>query len=146
MTGPNNGFLADFSAAADWIANLSATYNRGPLTVTGQVRFVSSGELDYDSLGPGDPGFCLDCTGTVSDNSIPAHATFNLSGSWDFEDLLIPGSKMQVFLVVNNLFDKDPPVAPGVGFGGGAIGGTNPIFFDTIGRAFRFGLRASFGQ
>jgi iron complex outermembrane receptor protein len=45
---------------------------------------------------------------------------------------------MQLFGTVNNVFDKDPPFAQG------GTGGTNPVFFDTIGRAYRAGLRVSF--
>ena len=51
---------------------------------------------------------------------------------------------MQVFATINNLFDKEPPVAAGSGFGGNSNGGTNAVFFDTLGRAFRVGLRVTF--
>jgi hypothetical protein len=39
---------------------------------------------------------------------------------------------------------RHAPTAAGSGFGGNANGGTNPVFFDTLGRAFRVGLRATF--
>jgi hypothetical protein len=44
---------------------------------------------------------------------------------------------LQVYCVVNNLFDKTPPIAVGGGaFGASnANGGTNAIFFDTLGRS-----------
>jgi outer membrane receptor protein involved in Fe transport len=52
--------------------------------------------------------------------------------------------KTQVFAAIDNLFDKDPPIAAGSGFGGNTNGGTNAVFFDTLGRAFRVGVRMDF--
>jgi outer membrane receptor protein involved in Fe transport len=49
-----------------------------------------------------------------------------------------------LFAAVDNVFDKNPPIAAGSGFGGNANGGANPVFFDTLGRAFCVGLRATF--
>ncbi len=60
-----------------------------------------------------------------------ASATYvNLSGSYDLS------KKLQVFGSVNNLFDKDPPVAPG---GNGYP--TNPVYFDTYGMTWKLGVR-----
>jgi iron complex outermembrane receptor protein len=44
--------------------------------------------------------------------------------------------------VVNNVFDRDPPIAPGSG--ANANGGTNAIYFDTLGRVFQIGVRTNF--
>ena len=41
---------------------------------------------------------------------------------------------------ISNLFDKDSPFAGG-GFGAGP---TQPIFYDTVGRYYKIGVRASF--
>jgi outer membrane receptor protein involved in Fe transport len=48
------------------------------------------------------------------------------------------GNRLQFWGSVNNLFDKDPPLV------GGSVGGTQPLFFDTLGRTYRVGLRMSF--
>jgi outer membrane receptor protein involved in Fe transport len=47
---------------------------------------------------------------------------------------------------VNNIFNKQPPFTVGGGdFGpSNSYGGTNPIFFDTMGLAYRVGFRLSF--
>ncbi len=45
----------------------------------------------------------------------------------------------QLFWSVNNLLDEDPAVAPG-----GNAYPTNPVFFDTIGRRARIGVRFTF--
>jgi outer membrane receptor protein involved in Fe transport len=68
---------------------------------------------------------------------------FALSGAYTFEDLGTV-SGLQIYGVVNNLFDKEPPIAAGTGNGGNTNGGTNAIYFDTMGRSFRLGVRANF--
>jgi len=45
---------------------------------------------------------------------------------------------VQLFGVVNNLFDKDPPFAPEGQYP------TNPTYFDQIGRTYRVGVRVQF--
>ena len=44
---------------------------------------------------------------------------------------------LQVFGTLDNIFNRDPPVAPG---GNGYP--TNPVYFDTYGRTWRVGVRA----
>ena len=113
------------------------------LTITGQVRYVSSGIMNYYGITPGEPGFAtaLPPLVTMNTNSVPSYSIFNLAGSYDFK---IRGSTLQFFAAVDNVFDKTPPVAAGTGLGGNGNGGTNPVFFDTLGRSYRIGLRASF--
>jgi outer membrane receptor protein involved in Fe transport len=143
MTGTNNGFLADFQSSADFVANLSATWTRGPLSITGQVRYVSDGTMDYNGVGPDDPRFSVgNPDESYSDNTVPSYQVFNGSAAYTFEDLMGARS-VQLFGVVDNIFDKTPPIATGPAFGAGN-GGTNPIFFDTLGRSFRLGVRAEF--
>ena len=43
--------------------------------------------------------------------------------------------RFELFGSVSNVFDKDPPPAPETQFY------TNPVYFDTLGRYFRFGGR-----
>src|SRR5690606_6440593 len=74
---------------------------------------------------------------TVTDNSVDSRVYLSWSGSYDFPRA--DGRALQVFWVVNNLLDRDPPVAPG-----GNLYPTNPVFFDTIGRRFRAGVRFAF--
>ncbi len=143
QTGTGNNFLSDNQPTAKWVSNLSATYNQGPLSVTGQARYVSSGTMDYLGALPGQPA---PANGrTVSVNSVPSYAVFSMSGAYSFENLGVLKS-LQVFGVINNLFDRDPPVAVGGGAFGpsNGFGGTNPVFFDTQGRTFKLGIRTTF--
>jgi outer membrane receptor protein involved in Fe transport len=144
QTGTANSFLADQQPTAEWVANFSATFNRGPLSVTGQARYVSDGKYNYRGVAPGDAGFPLTFPAggaALSSNHVPSYAVFALSGSYDFANVF--GTKtLQVYGVVNNLFDRDPPLA--VGNGANNNGGTNAIFFDTMGRSYRLGARVTF--
>jgi len=142
QTGTGNSFLSDNQPTADWQATLSTTYNQGPFSVTGNARYVSSGVMDYlgTTSATTDPTLH-----TLSDNHVPSYAVFGLTSSYTFENVG-PLKTMQVWAAVDNVFDKEPPVAVGGGaFGASnANGGTNAIFFDTLGRTFKLGLRTSF--
>ena len=128
------------------VGTLSATFNRGPLSVTGQGRFVSHGTNNYR-------GVTADANGnyatpplsgaTLQDNYVPSYQVFTLSGSYKWENVSVL-KDLQVFGVIDNLFDKEPPFAAGNGSGGNANGGTNAVYFDTMGRSFRLGVRTNF--
>lgn len=145
QTGTSNSFLADNQPAADLIANLSATYTRGAGTLTGQVRFISDGKMNWRGVTPSDPGYPSTPAGgaTMNRNDVASYAVFSLSGAYTFENISSL-STIQLFAVVSNLFDRDPPIATGTGLGDAVNGGTNAIFFDTVGRTYRTGVRLSF--
>ena len=135
QSGPTAAF-GTFNTAPKWQGNLFATYTQGPFSGTVQVRYVGSGKLYAISpyggyaVGPGDAGYDTTNPNSVSDNHVPAAAYVNVSASWDFTD------NFTLFGSINNLFGKDPPVAPG---GNGYP--TNPVYFDTYGRTWRVGVR-----
>jgi hypothetical protein len=57
----------------------------------------------------------------------------------------IPGVKsLQVFTQVDNLLNRAPPFAATPGGFNSSYGGTNPIFFDTLGLRYRIGFRMAF--
>ena len=68
---------------------------------------------------------------SAADNRIPAVWYWELSQSVDVK---LGGKTVTLFAVVENLFDKDPPPVPGVGFG------SSPVY-DLLGRSYRMGLR-----
>jgi outer membrane receptor protein involved in Fe transport len=81
----------------------------------------------------------------LSQNHVPAYFLFGLNGTYSLEH--VPGLKgLQLFVQIDNLFNKLPPFADGGGAFGPSnqYGGTNPIFFDAVGRAFRGGFRVTF--
>jgi iron complex outermembrane receptor protein len=56
---------------------------------------------------------------------------------YDFEVL---GTQSNVFVSIQNILDKDPPITPTVYTGGGAL----PNIYDAWGRMFRAGVRVKF--
>lgn len=135
VVGSTNGFLADWASAPDWTAQLITTYMRGPWTTSLQGRWVKEGDVYADRFGPDDSNFNGNAANSISDNSLPNYFVWSLNGSYDFT---VADVQMNVFGTINNLLDKDPPLS-GVG-----VGGTSSIFYDTIGRSYRVGLRANF--
>jgi iron complex outermembrane receptor protein len=151
QTGTANSFLADYQPAPKWLGTLSATYNHGPLSLTGQGRFVGHGTFNYRGALQNPDGTFPPLTGpnagqflsgaTLDQNRVPSYAVFGLSGSYQFDNVG-PAKNFQIFATVDNLFDRDPPIAAGNAANNN--GGTNPIYFDTFGRFYRLGVRTNF--
>jgi iron complex outermembrane receptor protein len=136
QSGPVASF-GSFNTQPNWQARAFLTYARDRFTSTFETRYVGSGSLNaiwFDS-----PAGAASNTQqlSVNDNSVDDAYYLSWSGSYDFPRN--DGNGLQVFWVVNNLLDKDPPIAPG-----GNAYPTNPVFFDTLGLRYRAGVRFSF--
>ncbi len=77
--------------------------------------------------------------GSISSNSVPSAVYINISASYRIPMGGGDDRGVEIFGSINNLFDKDPAIAPG---GNGYP--TNPVFFDTYGASFRVGARFNF--
>ena len=130
----DQGFLSNFTPVPDWSGNLTVSYANGGFTGTLQTRYVSRGKLDLQNpkTGPGETGYNPNLTYSVNDNTIPSYFNFDATVSYDLK--LWSADRTEVFGTINNIFDKDPPFAAGVG-------GTNAVFYDMLGRTFRVGVR-----
>ena len=165
QTGSGNGFLNDYTPNARWKGTLMLTWTRGALALTPSMNFVSHGIMDYLGVTPSSPlynelkynsttgqpgGPALPSSITnagyhlMSSNSVPSYFLFNLNGTYTFKEG--PANGLQVFAQVNNVFNKQPPFTGGAtAFGPtNAYGGTNPIYFDALGLAYRVGFRYNF--
>jgi outer membrane receptor protein involved in Fe transport len=157
QTGTGNGFLNDYQPTARWRGTLMTTWTQGGLSITPSMNFVSHGVKDYLGLTPADGAlFTQASNGTLpaslknygyhlmDDNHVPSYFLFNLNGTYTFREGAANG--LSLFAQVNNVFNKQPPQTGGAsGFGpGNGNGGTNPIFFDTLGLAYRVGFRYTF--
>ncbi len=125
----------DWQPAADWSAEWATTYGIGSLGVTVAARFVSRGKKDATLVGPDDRAYDPAAADSIDDNHVPGYVVWRVGASYSFE---FPHDKIQVFGQIGNVFNKAPPLI------GNGIAGTNPIFFDTVGRTYEFGLRANF--
>jgi outer membrane receptor protein involved in Fe transport len=157
QTGTGNGFLNDYTPTARWRGVLMTTWSQGGLSITPTMNFVSRGTRDYLGVTPA-AGTLYNqvLTSTLpanlanygfhamDDNHVPSYFLFNLNGSYTFREGAANG--LTLFTQVNNVFNKQPPLTGGASaFGpGNGNGGTNPIFFDTLGLAYRIGFRYTF--
>ncbi|WP_159794187.1 TonB-dependent receptor domain-containing protein [Croceibacterium salegens] len=138
QTGPTGAF-GSFNTSPHWQGNLLVTTVQGPFTGTVQVRYVGSGRFytltpsGGSPIDPTDPGYDNTNPNSINNNHVASATYVNLSASYDIME------ELQLFGSINNLFDHDPPVAPG---GNGYP--TNPVYFDTYGRLWRVGVRVKF--
>jgi len=158
QTGTGNGFLNDYTPDARWRGSLLVTWAQGPVSITPNMTFVSHGIMDYLGVTPAQGAFYQAVlNGTLPAalqpygfhpmpyNYVPSYFLFGLNGTYTFSDTG-PAKGLQLFVQVNNLFNKTPPFTGGESEFGPAnsYGGTNPIFFDVLGLAYRVGFRLNF--
>lgn len=110
----------------DWTGKAILSYANGPLKLSANARYISSGKLDA-TAGPKD----------LNINVVPSRTYVGLGGSYEIIDT--GRQRLQVFANVDNLFNTDPPIAISpAGYP------TNSILFDTIGQTFKAGIRFAF--
>jgi outer membrane receptor protein involved in Fe transport len=140
--GSDSGFFSDWNGSPDWVHSLVLSYLRGPFMITAQGRYIASAIIDTNTpkTDPSQPGFDPTLNGSITNNRTSSHFTMNLTSSYNFSWANI--ESMEVFANIDNLFDKDPQYASGgAGFG---VASTNPIYFPTLGRTYRIGVRMEF--
>ena len=109
-----------------WLGAFRATYSDGPLRLFVQQRYIDKGKYNVTFVeGVG-----------INDNTIPAVWYTDATVSWNLEDA---GRDFEFFVTINNLMDKDPPLAPQQSATLQRY--TNTSLYDTIGRYFTAGIR-----
>lgn len=112
----------------EWSWNVSATYKLGPLSTTGQLRYISRGHYNNAMIGPDDANYAATLANSIDNNIVPSVTYFNWRGSYELGGKGSP----EVFVAVNNVFDRAPPLP------------ANGVYYDVLGRSFSLGLRAKF--
>lgn len=122
VAGETGGFRPN--GVPHWSGTFIMNLDKGPLTLSTQVRYIGSGK--YDALGTPQ---------NINYLHVPSRTYVQVSGSYQ---LLQQGDGrgVELFGVIDNLFDKDPPLAPNVN-----QSYTNTALFDQLGRYFRMGVR-----
>lgn len=117
--------IAAIGGQPHWKANATVTYERGPTTVSLTERYVGGGVIDTTFT-----------TKTRNVLSVNGRAYTDLALSYK----LIDGdaAAVELFGVVNNLFDKAPPIAIVGGFP------TARTLYDSVGRTYSAGARVRF--
>ena len=137
-------FIPGVSASPKWTGNIISSYRVGDLTTSLSARYIGGATLDNTwTDDPSSPlyyanlnGRLVPTYGTVDNNFVKPYFNFSLNGSYDLK--VNDMKQFQVFGSVNNLFDKSPP------FTGGGVSGASAQFHDTMGRAYRMGVRMKF--
>jgi outer membrane receptor protein involved in Fe transport len=116
-----------------WAGDAFLDYTRGRVHLGLQARYVGAGvfsTLLHEGSG---------AANTINDNHVPAFVYLNASAAYRFYSR--GGHSAELFGVVNNLTDKDPPMIPSGAAGGINESSTNGQFYDVVGRFFRAGIR-----
>lgn len=136
--------LGDFNPSPKWILNGTLTYDQGPFTGTLQGRYIGKGALNKTFIGPDDARYDPALPNSININKVPSRFYLTLGANYR---IISDGSRRQVelFGTVDNLLDKDPPIAPGsTASVVQSSYPTNPAFFDTLGRRYRVGVRVKY--
>lgn len=109
-----------------WSATASMNWKSGPVALFVQERFIGAGTYDVTRVEPN----------TIENNRVKSVFYTDLTASVELKQ------GYRFFLTVNNLFDRDPPLAPnGTLF---TFIPTNPLLYDVIGRQFTAGVNIKF--
>ena len=120
-----------------WIVNSNVGWSSDRFATELQVRYISKGIYNALLIGPGQEGYSPTLTNSISDNSVSSYFYVNLNAQ---VNLIKDGARtLQLFGVINNLFDQQPPADLPSSFANG-----NPMLYDVVGRAFRVGARFSY--
>lgn len=117
QTGENSGSTPKLRADA------SAMFQRGPLRLGANVRFISSGVLNNDWVQGVD----------IDDNEVPSAWYLGLQGAYRFADW-----KWELYAKVDNALNRDPVVTAS------STNGSNPTLYDVLGRYYSLGVRYEF--
>jgi outer membrane receptor protein involved in Fe transport len=139
-----NGVSTDYAGVTggaqfgqpEWAMNGTVSYAKGPLSVSLQGRYTDSGIYNVLWRQPGDPGYSTASATSVNDNTVSSSFITTLSARYTLP--MRTERSWELFATINNLTDKTPPISPTGDYP------TNTQFFDQIGRAIRFGVRADF--
>jgi outer membrane receptor protein involved in Fe transport len=139
-------FVPGVTAAPRWSGNFTVTYLVGDLTTTLSARYTGGAVLDrtWCDASQQAAGYCSSyqnasgqfLNGSVDNNKVKPYLNYSLNGSYNLK--VADMKQFQVFGSINNLFNKSPP------FTGGGISGASSQYHDTMGRAYRMGVRMKF--
>jgi len=123
-----------YSGVPSWVLDGFATVTANRLQLTAQGHFLSSGKIDATYVGPEDPGYSVTLPNSINTNRVPSRFYTNMGLSYK---LVERGNRaIQLYANVINLFDVAPPPLWN--------GNNNSVYYDNIGRRYRFGVRANF--
>jgi outer membrane receptor protein involved in Fe transport len=133
-TNSQNGSL--YLSLPNWRYTASVGWEQGPAALVMTARGFSSGvyNTSYIECRSGCPASTVSNM-TIEDNHLPGAIYFDASLKYDLSD------RIETFLSVDNVLNKDPAqVAYGTSIGGAPLS-VNAALYDVLGRVFRVGVR-----
>lgn len=115
-----------------WTGNLVVSYRLGGFNAGVQVKAFTGVKYSPDYVGPDEADYNPAAANSINIGRFPSMAYLNLNASYDFE---VGDHRMQVFGIVNNALNSDPPVLVTAALNSGG----NP--YDLVGVNFRAGVR-----
>jgi len=115
-----------------WSWNFQGNYSVGRLNANVQLRYIGPTLLDTTLVGPDDPAYNPASSISISQNRRPAVWYVNTGAQYKIIER--DNQELQIYGVINNLFDTSPP----------PFAGSNPtgaVLYDVIGRTYKVGLR-----
>jgi outer membrane receptor protein involved in Fe transport len=135
--GQNGAGVSQASGLPDYTINGYITYRGDPLSAQIQIRHIADGVFQATNVGPGQDGYNPLLNNSVSHNHVGSFTYVNFNAGYTlWSD---GGRRAELFGVVNNLLNRDPPNNIPSSFGP-----TNNVLYDVIGRYYRAGARFSF--
>jgi iron complex outermembrane receptor protein len=135
--GPVNYAGYSVGGVADVSGNVSVTYDVNRFSGMLQARYFDDIRWDPFLVGPDNPSYNPAAANSINKNLFPGLVTLNASLSYDL--IRRNGDRFQVFLTVNNLLDRKPPL-----IGAAAFNQNGTQLYDLIGRYYRAGFRFNF--
>ena len=114
----------------DWKVTAFLQYANGPFTTFVEGRFINGGKLSatYNLNGNWD----------IANNHVPSVTYYDMRMAYD---ITIGSSTLQLYGVVNNIFDKTPPITPAYVALGSSPLQVNSTQYDVLGRRYTIGFK-----
>ncbi|MEY4376526.1 MAG: hypothetical protein RJB26_1076 [Pseudomonadota bacterium] len=112
-----------------WLVNLVVDYKIGDFGFNTNVRWVSKSHQNNGLFGPDQAGYNTALTTSITDNNVPAVTYADIGLRYDFG----ADGRAQVYVNVDNLFDKYPPLPA-----------NGSAYYDLMGRTYKGGVRFKF--
>lgn len=132
---------SDFYPTPKWMWNLLVMYETGRFNANITLRHIGKGKIGSELTGPEDPGYSPYLPNSISTNRVSGADYVNLAINYALPLHHNAESRLSLFATIDNLLDRKPPIAPAGAPAGPASYPTNPVFFDTLGRRWKIGLR-----
>ena len=129
--GQTGALFGGSAGLPSWQVNGNIDYKAGRLDLNAQVRYISRSHQNNALIGPDQAGYSTTLFNSINDNVIPAVTYFNFGASVNIGSEKV---RSEVYFVVNNAFDKSPPL-PAI---------NNNAYYDLLGRSYRVGVRFGF--